>query len=721
MPENIIKTDFYCLIKEIEDKKILLPDFQREFVWTKEEQQKKLVASVLSKMPIGSILLLKSPADEYSSKMIGRKEKVIISKDEIDNVKYLLDGQQRLTVLSNVFSNVIYDDCEISDVKYTSLKKRFFLKLPKVKNKDEQDLFGARILNFPYQQPDKDIPDFLSGDIFPFIEVRSFNSKDDLPYNPRLSLDEKLDKFCVNDDKNYYLVPLFLIIPTGTNARDNIGLRYDEIIEEIAKEIKKEIKNEINNVKVYEQKENILKEIFNADYDIGSILNNSEKLDTELDKKAKIWGKNFKKFVESCVKQMDLMQIIVEASQRDRAIDIYENLNRGGVSLSTFDLVMARVAKVSKDNFYDRIVKGIKAPKTYNAAETVLPDKIRNIFEKYKNNYNASKAMGCYNEKNEKNELAHDFVKIFLNVLSLYCNNKDLIADKFKIDYTKRKAILKIKPEDIDENCEKVLDAIDKALFFLQTRCGIRNITEENYSLIIVLIAMVFIRPNAFEQRRIHDLLDAWYWSVLFSGEFDKDQNNNLIRNLKFIYKTIEGEKNVDWIRQIKENIFNRLDFSDKELILLERVEDRLPKEILIDFICQYQLSQPYHDMLSNNIISTFSDENLEAHHIMPLGSATSMKDSSDKLRKNKEHICNSPINFVYIPADTNKKIGAKSLKDYINEMTSEAKSDLHLTKYNSVNISNKEADIREFLSGRLEWLDGKIRSHIDYMLAEGK
>ena len=37
-------------------------------------------------------------------------------------------------------------------------------------------------------------------------------------------------------------------------------------------------------------------------------------------------------------------QIVVSEAQRGRAIDIYENLNRGGVSLSTFDLITAKVA-----------------------------------------------------------------------------------------------------------------------------------------------------------------------------------------------------------------------------------------------------------------------------------------------------------------------------------------------------------------------------------------
>lgn len=37
------------IINKIEKNQILLPDFQREFVWKDEDQQKQLVASVLCK------------------------------------------------------------------------------------------------------------------------------------------------------------------------------------------------------------------------------------------------------------------------------------------------------------------------------------------------------------------------------------------------------------------------------------------------------------------------------------------------------------------------------------------------------------------------------------------------------------------------------------------------------------------------------------------------
>lgn len=101
-------SDFKEIVRDIDDRKILLPDFQRDFVWKDEERQKKIVASVLTKMPIGSILLLTSSADEYCSKIIGRNADLNTS-DITGDVDFLLDGQQRITVLTNVFSNVIHD------------------------------------------------------------------------------------------------------------------------------------------------------------------------------------------------------------------------------------------------------------------------------------------------------------------------------------------------------------------------------------------------------------------------------------------------------------------------------------------------------------------------------------------------------------------------------------------------------------------------------------
>ncbi|MDZ5726611.1 MULTISPECIES: DUF262 domain-containing protein [unclassified Acetobacterium] len=79
-----VLTNFSDIVKDIKENKILLPDFQRQFVWTDEEQQRKIVASVLSRMPIGSILLLKSKPDEFSSKAIGNKTEIDITTLSVD-------------------------------------------------------------------------------------------------------------------------------------------------------------------------------------------------------------------------------------------------------------------------------------------------------------------------------------------------------------------------------------------------------------------------------------------------------------------------------------------------------------------------------------------------------------------------------------------------------------------------------------------------------------
>ena len=58
-------------ITKIKNNRILLPNFQRDFVWREEDNQKNLVASVLT-MPIGNILLLKAKDPrEYSCKSLG--------------------------------------------------------------------------------------------------------------------------------------------------------------------------------------------------------------------------------------------------------------------------------------------------------------------------------------------------------------------------------------------------------------------------------------------------------------------------------------------------------------------------------------------------------------------------------------------------------------------------------------------------------------------------
>ena len=78
------------LLKDIENKDLALPEFQRDFVW-KEEDIKKYIQSIYKKYPTGSLLIWKT----LNPPKIRGEQKL----SEGVYTRVLLDGQQRLTTL----------------------------------------------------------------------------------------------------------------------------------------------------------------------------------------------------------------------------------------------------------------------------------------------------------------------------------------------------------------------------------------------------------------------------------------------------------------------------------------------------------------------------------------------------------------------------------------------------------------------------------------------
>lgn len=721
MADNV--SDFKELVRDIESKKILLPDFQRDFVWKDEEKQKKIVASVLTKMPIGSILLLTSKADEYCSKVIGKNE-TLDTSDIKDSVDFLLDGQQRITVLTNVFSDVIHDNCpKVKELVSPSLKRRFFLRIPKwsdVYNKGKDDLFEIKNLAFPLTNPDVDFPEFLSGQILGFIETQTFNASDEKPFNPHNQLSTSIDTFCVSYPEGY-LVPLYMLIPIG-RKKNPMTKRYMDIMNEIADRLYKEIYNYYLSLQSYDEQQSFIKEILADDPEtLEEILNEvqlsmNDPFEEVLESRKDVWSTMLKTYLDSCVKNVYLSQIRVGESQRARAIDIYENLNMGGVSLNTFDLIMARVAKVNKKNFLMRLKEDMEASRSYPS--NILPAEIKTAMGDKILDHNATIRTECINAKGEINSR---YIDAFLDVLSLYCNNPSFNPDEYKVDQIKKDQILGLRPEKIDENTEKVVDALDRALFFFETRCGIRTIGEINYNLMLVLVGCIFMKNENYYNNEVHNLIEAWYWSAVFSGEYDKDQNAHMIGNLQNMVRRIqETNKDMAWLDSMSESVLKMQNFSDKALLLMDKkVEDRYPKPVLRNFICQYLLSKTYVDMFDDTKrVSVFCNESdaLEAHHIIPLGSAKKIGEIAADLRKKNDHICNSPLNFVYITKDANKKISDDSVDVYEQRIQPAAKSALYISSYTATAI-NSEQKVHEILENRYNMLYGEITGEISSLL----
>ena len=96
------------LISDIRNQDLVLPEFQREFVWSRE-QAKQLLVSLTQRYPIGGILLWKT---QHPPEL-----KNISSLDSrLGTYQLILDGQQRLTTLYMLVTGEIppyYTDLEI--------------------------------------------------------------------------------------------------------------------------------------------------------------------------------------------------------------------------------------------------------------------------------------------------------------------------------------------------------------------------------------------------------------------------------------------------------------------------------------------------------------------------------------------------------------------------------------------------------------------------------
>lgn len=88
--------NFKTLVSDIEQGRIKIPQFQREFVWSKESSA-KLIDSILKGYPIGTFILWKTQERLRSVRNIGGLD--IPETPSGDSVYYVLDGQQRITSL----------------------------------------------------------------------------------------------------------------------------------------------------------------------------------------------------------------------------------------------------------------------------------------------------------------------------------------------------------------------------------------------------------------------------------------------------------------------------------------------------------------------------------------------------------------------------------------------------------------------------------------------
>lgn len=94
------KTPLPEIIKQITEGKVQLPDFQRGWVWD-DEHVRSLLVSIARSFPVGAVMLLETGGEV---RFQVRPVENITLLDKVEPEKLILDGQQRLTSLTQVLA-----------------------------------------------------------------------------------------------------------------------------------------------------------------------------------------------------------------------------------------------------------------------------------------------------------------------------------------------------------------------------------------------------------------------------------------------------------------------------------------------------------------------------------------------------------------------------------------------------------------------------------------
>jgi len=156
--------DVQDVVKDIESGKLVLPDFQRDFVWP-TKQVGKLMESILNGYYINTLLTLPVSNGGENVPFPPRSVSGISNLDTANNMEMVLDGQQRIT---SIYYALTAPELSLDNTKYPQL---FCLKFSKVvKGELGEDAITWRRRDWDSSQRliDNDYDVQMEKDLIPF-------------------------------------------------------------------------------------------------------------------------------------------------------------------------------------------------------------------------------------------------------------------------------------------------------------------------------------------------------------------------------------------------------------------------------------------------------------------------------------------------------------------------------------------------------------------------
>ncbi|EJL6955803.1 DUF262 domain-containing protein [Vibrio cholerae] len=651
------------LIEKFRCGDLLLPDFQRKYTWKPKDDMRALLASFILDYPIGTFLIGEAESNSFRSREpeCFEKNKYLesvlhgrnlnkrdcfsetIQQSEPYPALFLYDGQQRLTTIEMLFGDGYF--ASSLDKKN---RPRWFLNLYKFGLKDTRWPEDLHEVSFDEICNDED------GNSYIVCIDYNKNSPAGHPLHPSNREEQELVNYCIRKNDNGFLFPLDCLFDDSIEVVKNnlLSLSVNEILVET---------NQYKSFKA-----------------LGLSEEELEEKCKEIKKDINKWIAQFSKMINR-IRDYQVPVIKINSNNLARVAGIFEVVNKQGVDLKTFDLLLARSIKPNEETIRDtlqRILKESYENNDWDLSVLLSTNEMRS--KGY--SWDPSQFFGGPTGKVNTGEyLTNSITSLYSKLLCLMVryNKIDQIIEKTpnsdfnNSNYTwsiSEKEILKTDREDIFSVQEDSAIRLVRSCVYLKACCGVIKLSELAYQQIILVLAVIMddgvwnkllIDSNGTVAKRIQ----AWYWVSIFSGSYKRSQDIMALKDSLHVSDFINNGG--DYLDERFKYLFKDLGYSDKETLLTGN------NKAMLSFILQFEIKDGIRDFYSKDPnggeyckepISAF-DSDVEKDHIISLSYYN--KASNQNIKRNEGHIVNSPLNKTNISSGANKRKGESSPLEY--------------------------------------------------------
>jgi len=640
-------------------------------------------------IPSGSILLVRGKAGEFAARLIGMRES-FEPPDPNASSEFVLDGQQRLSSLYQILGDPFQENWKDQfDSTYSALRTRWSLRaVPK--EEDDPDFFGWRDLRFPGLPAE---PDLVKEVIVPrrILKTRDLERWHHPAFHSDLGRQERILRVAQEASSDGQ-VPLWGILDgVGEDSLVKFTLKL------IAESRRQQLDAKVKDGTLAQSTRDSLRLPGEGE------LSEEALLDRLRDRQA-AWVQDVASMLGQA-RDFRFSTIELTADELSKAIVIFEAINRGGSPLTSFDLVAARLARVSaSETLPEMIVKRLDdfSPKVPAALRT--------------NIVNASEWRAGTAAVGIKNgSLTPVFKNHFLQCLALVDLRSKARANgskdhKFVVEDLKQGRVLALSPEAVQEWWDDATDAVLEAWRFVQVRCGVSSEGGLRNKLILLPLASAMADSKVKKNKTFFDRMEYFYWCSVLSGTYTERQNENCVNDIEALGGWLRGERpNPFEAREAL--VFNDTGYSDKDTLLRRDEEASVGADVGV-YLLQFITAIGSQDLIEARTLVAWQDT-LEDHHLIPLASATTVGQSSRQIRTGKDglsRLLNSPINRCLILAETNRAIGGRSIDQYMLDVKPQVRSSLLLPADDSfLRIEGEE--FKEYVGRILGWRFDQLRT----------